>query len=51
MGRKARSRTELTKGTGLSIRGSISRHVQLLLGSTVSHIDHPQTIPQMLDLD
>ena len=42
---------ELTKGTGLGVRGSISRRVRLLLDRAPSHLNHPQALPQVLDLD
>ena len=42
---------ELTKGTGLGISYSIPRHTRLFLGSAPSHLDHPQALPQVLDLD
>ena len=46
-----RSRTELTEGTGLRVRRGVPRHAHLSLGSTPSHLDRLQAVPQVLDLD
>ena len=50
-GRKTRTRTKLTKGMGLGIHDSIPRRTRLLLDSATGHFDHPQALPQAIDLD
>ena len=46
-----RSRTELTKGTGLRVSHDIPRCAHLTLGGTSSHLDRLKAVPQVLDLD
>ena len=46
-----RSRTELTKGTGLRVRRSVPRRAHLPLGGTQRHLDRLKAVPQVLDLD
>ena len=42
---------ELNKGTGLGVRYSIPRRVDLFLGSAPSHLDRVHALPQVLDSD
>ena len=50
-GRKARSRTKLTEGTGLGVHHGVPCHAYLPLGSTPGHLDYLQVVPQVLDFD
>ena len=46
-----RPRTKLTEGVGLRVRRGVPSSMHLPLGSTPSHLDGLQAIPQVLDLN